>query len=52
MKKPSKETVEPVCWVVYVLRKKALWLGSVEALDKAEALKKAAALFEIRQADR
>ena len=52
MKKPRKQSAEPISWRVYLLRAKAQSLGSVEARDEADALKKAAELFEIRKTDR
>ena len=49
MKKPRKEAVG---WTVYVFRKKLTWLGTVEAKDRDEALKKAIEQRKIREADR
>lgn len=49
MKKPRKE---PVSWNVYIFRKKLIWLGSVEAMDRDAALRKAIEQHEIREADR
>ena len=49
MKKPRKG---PVTWNVYIVRKKLAWLGTVEAKDRDEALKKAIEQQQIREADR
>ena len=49
MKKPRKEAVS---WNVYIFRKKLAWLGTVEAKDRDEALKKAIEQHKIREADR
>ena len=49
MKKPRKEAVS---WNVYIFRKKLALLGTVEAKDRDEALKKAIEQHQIREADR
>jgi len=49
MKKPRKEDTR---WVVYIHRNKGVRLGTVEARDRNEALKKAVETFEIREAER
>jgi hypothetical protein len=49
MKRPRKEAAN---WNVYIFRKKLSWLGTVEAKDREEALKKAIEQHEIREADR
>jgi hypothetical protein len=52
MKKPRKKSAEPVGWKVYIFRKKLTRLGSVEARDRDEALRKAIEQHEIKEADR
>ena len=52
MKKPRKESGEPRRWGVYMLRKRGMRLGTVEAKDIEEALKKAYDEYEIAEADR
>jgi hypothetical protein len=52
MKKPRKQSAEPVGWKVYIMRAKLSWLGFVEARDEREALDKAMRDLNIRAADR
>jgi hypothetical protein len=52
MKKPRKQSGEPVGWKVYIMRAKLSWLGFVEARDEREALDKAMRDLNIREADR
>ena len=49
---PKKPRKEPLTWAVYIFRKKLTRLGTVEAKDRNEALKKAIEQHEIREADR
>jgi hypothetical protein len=49
VKKPRKG---PVTWNAYIVRKKLAWLGTVEAKDRDEALKKAIEQHKIKEADR
>jgi hypothetical protein len=51
MKKPRKEAAEPVRWAVWLYRRRATRLGSVDAKNREEALKKASETFEIEPAD-
>jgi Ser/Thr protein kinase RdoA (MazF antagonist) len=44
-KKP--EPPKPTSWDVYEIAEKAVWLGTVEAPDKAAAIEKAAVEFEV-----
>ena len=41
-----------VIWQVYMLRKKAVWIGRVEAKDEAEARRKAIEELKIPERDR
>jgi hypothetical protein len=52
MKKPRKLSGEPVSWNVYIFRKKLTGLGTVEAKNRDEALKKIIEQHKIREADR
>ena len=49
MKEPREQQTT---WAVYIFRRKGERLGTVEARDAAEALKKAIDEFEIREPDR
>lgn len=51
MRKPRKQSAEPVQWSVFIMRAKLTWMGSVEARDKAEAIEKAMRDLKIRLAD-
>jgi hypothetical protein len=44
-KKP--EPPKPIVWNVYKIASKAVWLGTVEALDEASAIEKGAAEFKV-----
>jgi hypothetical protein len=52
MKKPRKQSGEPVSWSVHIMRAKLTYLGSVEARDEAEAMDKAMRQLNIREAER
>ena len=52
MKKPRKQAGEPIHWAVWIYRRRGTRLGTVEAKNRAEALKKAMELHEISEADR
>jgi hypothetical protein len=52
MRKPRKQSVEPVQWSVHIMRAKLTRLGPVEARDEAEAMDKAMRELNIREADR
>jgi hypothetical protein len=52
MKKPRKQTAEPVRWSVFMMRSKLTYLGAVEARDEAEAMAQAVKQLEIREANR
>jgi hypothetical protein len=52
MKKPRKQSAEPLGWKVYMMRAKLTWLGFVEAHDEKEALDRAMRDLNIREADR
>ena len=52
VRKPRKEAGEPIRWGVYVPRKRGVRLGTVEAKNIEQALKKAYEEFEISEADR
>src|SRR5262245_35512966 len=52
MRKPNKQSAEPVGWKVYIMRAKLTLVGFVDALDKQEALDKAMRELNIREADR
>lgn len=43
---------KPAVWHIYILKKKATHLGTVEAKDEAEAKQKAAKRFGIPDEDR
>jgi hypothetical protein len=42
----KREPPTPASWDVYKIAKKAVWLGTVEALDKQAAVEKAAQEFK------
>jgi hypothetical protein len=44
--KPPTEPPKPTSWDIYKAASKAIWVGSVEAPDKAAAIEKAAADFK------
>jgi hypothetical protein len=44
-KKP--EPPQPTTWSIYKIAAKQVWLGTVEAVDEAEAIEKAAAEFKV-----
>jgi hypothetical protein len=52
MKKPRKQSAEPVGWKVYIMRAKGTYLGQVEARDEAEAMDKAIKVFGVRESER
>ena len=52
MKKPRKQSDEPVGWKVYIMRAKLTWLGFVVARDEQDAIDRAMRELNIREADR
>jgi hypothetical protein len=52
MKKPRKQSAEPVGWKVFIMRSKLSWIGNVEAHDEKQAIDKAIEKLGVREADR
>jgi hypothetical protein len=47
----AKKPQPPICWNVYMIASKAVWLGEVEARDEATATEKAAVNSRCRLTD-
>ena len=41
------EPPQPATWNIYKFASKAVWLGTVEALDETAAMEKAAAAYKV-----